>query len=185
MPHGRPGIVTVMPAAPESRVAARDELVVRVARPDELAAAGGVCVEGYAAAGQLEPGSPYAATLRDAAARAGRSTVLVAVRGDDVVGSATICAPGSTEHEIGGPDETEFRFLAVHPDAWRTGVGEALVAAIDAHARRTGARAVVLSVRDINPGARRMYERLGFVAVPDRDWSPRPGVDLQVMTRAV
>jgi hypothetical protein len=28
-----------------------------------------------------------------------------------------------------------------------------------------------------------MYERRGFVADPDRDWSPRAGVDLQVMTK--
>ncbi len=180
MPHGRPGIMALMAARDDS-----DDLVVRVARPDELAAAGAVCVAGYEAGGQLEPGSPYEATLRDAAGRATSSIVLVAVRGAEVVGSATICVAGAPEHEIGRDDEVEFRFLAVRPDAWRTGVGEALVTAIDDHARATGAATAVLSVRDINPGARRMYERLGFVAVPDRDWSPRPGVELQVMTRPV
>ena len=26
--------------------------------------------------------------------------------------------------------------------------------------------------------AHRIYERLGFTRLPERDWSPRPGVDL-------
>lgn len=159
---------------------------VRIARADELATAGEVCVDAYAAAGQLEPGSPYRAVLRDAAARvAGGAIVLVALQSDDIVGSATICVPGSPIHEIGRADEVEFRFFAVRPDSWGAGVGRALVEAIEEHARATGARTMVLSVRDINPAARSAYERLGFVAVPERDWSPQPGVDLQVMTRAV
>jgi hypothetical protein len=30
-----------------------------------------------------------------------------------------------------------------------------------------------------------MYERMGFTRVPERDWTPRPGVDLLALTRAV
>ena len=174
-----------MAGVTSSQEDARSGQRVRVAStPAELRVAGEVCVAAYAAAGQLEPGSPYEATLLDAAGRAsGGAIVLVAASGDDIVGSATICVPGSPVHEIGRPDEVEFRFFAVRPDAWHRGVGDALLAAINAHARRTGARALVLSVRDINPGARRMYERRGFVAAPDRDWSPRAGVVLQVMTK--
>lgn len=105
---------------------------VRIARADELATAGEVCVDAYAAAGQLEPGSPYRAVLRDAAARvAGGAIVLVALQSDDIVGSATICVPGSPIHEIGRADEVEFRFFAVRPDSWGAGVGRALVEAID------------------------------------------------------
>ena len=37
---------------------------------------------------------------------------------------------------------------------------------------------VVLSSADYMKPAHRIYERLGFTRVPDRDWSPRPGVDL-------
>jgi hypothetical protein len=28
--------------------------------------------------------------------------------------------------------------------------------------------------------AHRLYERLGFTRLPDRDWTPVPGVDLRV-----
>lgn len=160
------------------------DLLVRPAQDGpELEAAGAICVAAYADAGQLDPGDPYEVTLRDAAERARTAVVLVAERGGTLVGTVTICPPGSVFHEVGHPDEVEFRFLAVLPAAWGSGVGEALVAACEQHARARGAGGLVLSVRDINIGARRMYERLGFVAAPERDWSPVPGVDLQVMTR--
>jgi hypothetical protein len=31
--------------------------------------------------------------------------------------------------------------------------------------------------------AHRLYERLGFTRLPERDWSPMPGTDLLVYTR--
>jgi ribosomal protein S18 acetylase RimI-like enzyme len=30
--------------------------------------------------------------------------------------------------------------------------------------------------------AQRLYERLGFTRLPERDWSPVPGIDLLVYT---
>jgi hypothetical protein len=48
-------------------------------------------------------------------------------------------------------------------------------------ARAAGARRVVISARDFVPGPLRLYARMGFVRVPERDWSPAPGVDLIVL----
>jgi hypothetical protein len=31
--------------------------------------------------------------------------------------------------------------------------------------------------------AHRLYERLGFTRLPERDWSPMPGIDLLVYCR--
>lgn len=160
-------------------------LVIRVATESDHAAAGEICVAAYDAAGQLEPGSPYVATLMDTASRAADGILLVAQRDDVVVGTVTICPTGSTFHEIGEPDEVEFRFLAVDPSAWRTGVADALVQACEEHARRAGCRALAICVRDINVGAAVMYERMGFRRVPERDWTPRAGVDLLALTRPV
>ena len=42
----------------------------------------------------------------------------------------------------------------------------------------SAARAIVLSSLAEMTSAHRIYERLGFRRVPDRDWSPMPGVDL-------
>ena len=159
------------------------DLLIRAADVDDLEAVGAICVAAYDAAGQLEPGSPYAETLSDVAARMADGLVLVGVRDDVVVGTVTITPPGSVFGEIGREDEVEFRFLAVAPSAWRTGVGVALVAACEQHARHTGARALAICVRDTNTVAAAMYERMGFTRIPQRDFSPRPGVDLLALTR--
>lgn len=161
------------------------DLIIRPATDSELDRVGDICLAAYDAAGQLEPGSPYAQTLLDARARAAAGIVLVAERDGVVVGTTTICPTGSEFSEIGGPDELEFRFLAVDPEAWRTGVADALVAACEQRARDAGAHALAICVRDTNTGAAEMYERRGFTRVPDRDWSPREGVDLLALTRPV
>lgn len=161
------------------------EPVIRPAREEDLEAVGRLCVEAYDDAGQLEPGSPYAETLVDARGRAADSLVLVAERDGALVGTVTICLPGSTSREIGQDDEVEFRFLAVAPSAQRTGVADALVRAAEEHAVEVGAARLAICVRDTNTGAAAMYARRGFSRVPERDWSPRPGVDLLVLTRPV
>lgn len=161
------------------------DVTIRVAEADDLAELGRICVTAYDRSGQLEPGSPYVETLLDTATRAADSRLLVAEREGRIVGTVTICLPGSSSAEIGGADEVEFRFLAVDPPAWGTGVARALVAACEQHARDSGARALAICVRDINVGAAAMYERMGFTREPDRDWSPRPGIDLLALTRPV
>jgi ribosomal protein S18 acetylase RimI-like enzyme len=53
--------------------------------------------------------------------------------------------------------------LAVDPDRRRLGIAGQLVEAAVAEARRRGARKVTLRVLGPNTGARRVYERCGFV----------------------
>jgi GNAT superfamily N-acetyltransferase len=160
-------------------------LVVRGPLPDELPLVGDLCVAAYRAVGHLDEGDPYAETLRDAGGRAATAVLLVAVRDGVVVGSVTICPAGSPFAEIGRAGESEFRFLAVEPGAWRSGVGEALVAACEEWAVSHGKAAHVICVVDGNQSAHRFYERLGFERLPERDWSPRPGVSLHAYRREV
>jgi len=160
-------------------------LTVRLATERDLDDAGRICVAAYEHADQLEPGSPYVATLLDTRTRWEDSLLLVAERDGRIEGTVTICLPGSASREIGRPDEVEFRFLAVEPSAWGTGVASALVAACTEHGRSTGAAALTICVRDINDRAAEMYERMGFERQPDRDWSPRPGIDLLVLSRPI
>lgn len=160
-------------------------LIIRSARDEDLERAGDICVDAYDAAGQLEPASPYVHDLRATAARARDGILLVAERAGEIVGTATICTPGSAFREIGREDEVEFRFLAVAPEAQGTGVAAALIEAIEQHARETRAVRLAICVRDTNTGAAAMYERMGFVREPHRDWSPRPGVDLLALSRPV
>lgn len=162
-----------------------EALEIRVAAPSEYEFIGALGVAAYSAGGHLDPADEYAATLLDAQARARSAELLVAVRDGEIVGTVTICPVGTEFSEIGRDEESEFRFLAVAPSAWRSGVGEALVDAIEERAVERGARAHAICVIDKNAGAHRFYERLGFTRLPERDWAPRAGVFLQAYTRAV
>lgn len=126
------------------------------------------------------PADPYVARLRDAATRDREAELWVATPddGDEVLGCVTICPPGSTWRELAGPDEGEFRMLAVAPAARGRGVGQALVELVLEHFRAVGARAVVMSSPPDMTAAHRLYDRLGFVRTPGLDWSPVPDVPL-------
>ncbi len=172
--------VSTSAAAPDA-----GRLRVRPARPEELAAAGELCVAAYRAGGHLADGDPYEATLIDAAGRAATAEVLVAELDGELVGTVTICPAGSPYAEVGRPGESEFRFLAVSPRAWGRGIGPALVDACEERAIARGQSAHVICVIDINEAAHRMYQRLGFTRLPERDWEPVPGVRLWAYRRAV
>jgi len=162
-----------------------DPVLVRAARADDLPAVSRISVAAYEAAGQLEPGSRYREVLADAQTRFRDGHLLVAERSGEVIGTVTICLPGTDLAEIGGPGELEFRFLAVDPTAWGSGVADALVLACEEQARITGASALAICVRDNNTGAAAMYAKRGFIRAPERDWSPVPGTDLLALTRPV
>lgn len=159
--------------------------LIRVADDADLDVVGELCVTAYAAGGHLDPADEYAHTLRDARSRAGEAEVLVAERDGAIVGTVTICPPGSAFSEISRGNESEFRFLAVSPTAWRSGVGEALVDACEGRARERGCPAHVICVIDGNEAAHHFYARLGFRRLPERDWQPREGVNLYAYMRTV
>uniref|UniRef100_UPI0035653628 GNAT family N-acetyltransferase n=1 Tax=Nocardioides sp. TaxID=35761 RepID=UPI0035653628 len=54
----------------------------------------------------------------------------------------------------------------------------ALVRHVLDRAREAGSSRVVLSTLAEMSAAHRLYERLGFRRAPERDWSPREGIDL-------
>jgi ribosomal protein S18 acetylase RimI-like enzyme len=145
---------------------------VREVRGAELEAVGDLVVAAYVADGFVAPTSSYVARLRDTATRASEAVVLVAVDDGAVLGSVTWCPDGSSWREVAGPDEGEFRMLAVSPGARGRGVGEALVLACLDRARAEGRMGVAISSMPEMVGARRLYERLGFTRVPDLDWRP-------------
>lgn len=154
------------------------DFTIRAARPDEYADLGEITARAYLDDGLLDFGAddPYLETLRDVAARAAGSEVLVAVDADGtVVGGVAYAAGGSAWANIAGDGEAEFRMLAVATAARGRSVGEALVRACLERARGTeGCVRMCLSTHKAMLGAHRIYERLGFVRTPERDWSPVP-----------
>jgi ribosomal protein S18 acetylase RimI-like enzyme len=153
---------------------------VRPARAEEAEATAALVVACYVDGGYVAADSPYVADLLSGAARFREADLLVAVRAGRVVGTATYCVPGSRWAEIAGPDEGEFRMLAVATHERGMGIGTALVQECMTRARAAGAHRLVMSTTQQMAAAHRLYERLGFHRLPDRDWSPRPGLLLWV-----
>ena len=160
-------------------------ITVRPVRTSELAGVGELTVEAYACDGLLDENDPYADHLRDAAGRAREAEVYVAVVDDQVAGTVTFCPEGSPWGEIAQPGEGEFRMLAVAPAFRRRGVAQALVSVCLERSTELGYTALVLCSLEAQAPAHRIYERLGFRRVPERDWSPYPGVDLLAFRRAL
>ena len=94
------------------------------------------------------------------------------------MGGVLFALPGSSYALLARPDEAEFRMLAVSPSAQGRGVGAALVGACRDLAVQVGASAIIICTRDFAHAALRLYARLGFVRMPERDWSMLPGVNL-------
>ncbi|MCF3964020.1 GNAT family N-acetyltransferase [Streptomyces fuscigenes] len=155
------------------------DFTIRPAEPGEYAAIDELTAGVYVGEGLVDAGNPYVERLRTAAGRAAETAVLAAVDADGtLLGSVTYADAGTAWAEVARGDEAEFRLLVVSAAARRRGVGEALVRACLARAREAGHRALVLSTSMRMTAAHRVYERMGFVREPSRDWSPRPDVAL-------
>ncbi|GAA1998570.1 GNAT family N-acetyltransferase [Nocardioides kribbensis] len=151
---------------------------LRRARDEDLPAVGEVTLAAYAPFTR-GPDDPYVARLGDAGPRHREAELWVAVGpAGRVLGSVTVCPPGSPWREVARDGEGEFRMLAVDPAAHGSGVGRALVRHAVDRARELGAGAVVISSLTAMTTAHRLYETLGFVRDPGRDWRPLPEVDL-------
>lgn len=169
--------------ASRADVGAPDELTAAVeiarARQDELVRVGSLVADTYVDGGFVAPDSPYLAQLHDVTARWHEADLLVARSATGgVVGTVTFCLAGSRWANIARPGEAEFRMLAVDPLVQGRGVGRRLVQECLARATAAGARTTVISTEPEMVVAHRMYEAMGFVRSPDRDWAPRAGIDL-------
>jgi ribosomal protein S18 acetylase RimI-like enzyme len=127
-------------------------------------------------------GPEYLTQLADVAGRAERAELLVArdEASGGVVGSVALVLAGGFGEVLASDEEAGFRMLVVDPAARGRGVGELLVRACLERAAAAGKRRVVLSTDPRMTSAHRLYARLGFRRLPERDWSPMPGVDLLV-----
>jgi ribosomal protein S18 acetylase RimI-like enzyme len=153
-------------------------VIVRTARPDEYDLVGELTVEVYVHGGLVSPQSSYVHKLRDAADRAAKAVLLVAEDAGQIAGAVAYCPPGTPYAELAGPDEAEFRMLAVLESARGKGAGRAMVRACVERARTAGLSGLRLSTQRNMESAQRMYEKMGFVRTPDHDWSPAPGFTL-------
>jgi GNAT superfamily N-acetyltransferase len=103
---------------------------------------------------------------------------IVAEQDGDLLGSVLLYPPAAKAYGSAGLSVAwpEVRLLAVVPAARGHGVGKALMEECIRRARGAGASALGLHTMDIMQAAMRMYEGMGFVRVPDNDFTPVPGV---------
>ena len=159
-------------------------MIVRDARPAELAEIGALRVAAYEAGGFLSDASHYGETLRTLG-HDGIGQILVAV-GNEGEGNRTHRLLGTVmlqlwphaEHVVRGPDEAEFRALAVAPEARGRGVGRALLRAVIDRSRACGVQRPLLSTQATMLAAQHLYMEAGFRRLPERDWDPVPGFTL-------
>ncbi|MGN9760500.1 GNAT family N-acetyltransferase [Streptomyces sp. SD31] len=156
------------------------DIVIRQVEPGEYEALGEITAQAYLQDGLLDFGESdaYLGELRNAAKRAAAAEVLVAVEKGRLLGGVTFVPSGGPMADIARSGEAEIRMLAVARDARGRGVGEALVRACVDRARATeGCVRIVLSTQRTMHSAHRIYERVGFVRTPERDWNPVPALD--------
>jgi len=150
-------------------------VIVRDAQAGELAGIGELRVAAYRAGGLLSANPGYAEVVRGLGI-AGTSEVLVAEDNGRIVGTITL-EPFHRFSEIArSPSEAEVRALAVAPHEQHRGVGRVLVAAVIDRATGKGAHRLVLSTHPAMTAAQHLYRLAGFTRLPERDWSPAPGV---------
>jgi ribosomal protein S18 acetylase RimI-like enzyme len=150
-------------------------VTVRVAEPADLPQVGELTAHAYLADELVDPEDGYVGELRDAARRAAGATVLVAVDGDEVLGTISLAPAGTEYAEIAEPGEIELRMLAVRPDVRGRRIGQLLMRAAIERGLGWGAHAVVLSTMPEMRSAQRVYDRMGLRRTPERDWAGESG----------
>jgi ribosomal protein S18 acetylase RimI-like enzyme len=157
-------------------------LAVSPAGPEDFDRIADLSVRVYVGGGLASEG--YTSELADVAGRASRAELLV-VRNDNghVVGSVALVLSGDFGEVTRSDEEAAFRMLVVDPAAQGRGLGTLLVTTCLDRARAAGKRRMVIATGTRMTAAQRLYERLGFTRLPERDWSPVPGIDLIVYSR--
>ncbi|MGR6742842.1 GNAT family N-acetyltransferase [Microbacterium sp. F1-18] len=156
-------------------------LTIRLVRTEEFARAGELTARAYRHSyGELS--EHYLASLRDVATRVQSGDVWVAVDGGgradaaadtaaegDILGTVWVARPNRPLAGIARPGETDFRQLAVAPEARGRGVGEALARHVIELARERGSHRVVMNSGPEMTAAHALYAKLGFSRLPERE----------------
>jgi ribosomal protein S18 acetylase RimI-like enzyme len=181
--RARPSVRQPWTARGYSAVVSQTEtpFLIRPVRPDEYAALGDLIVVAYhAVAPDMPHQDDYDVELRDVERRARTSCVVVAsTPAGELLGGVTyVTGPQDPYSEDLREGEAGIRMLAVDTARQRVGVGRALTRWCIERARAEGRRRVLLHTGPWMPGAVRLYEGLGFVRDPERDFVPVPGIHL-------
>jgi ribosomal protein S18 acetylase RimI-like enzyme len=143
---------------------------IRGAQPRDFAALAELTVRAYEALFD-EPLGDYERELRDVAAHAADSVVLVAVSDrDEVLGGVTyVPGPERAMSEFDDVDAAGIRMLAVDPRHQGEGAGRALLEECIGLARAAGRTRIVLHSTIYMTAAQSLYRSVGFERAPAND----------------
>ena len=121
----------------------------------------------------------YSQNIMDVRSRLDVSELIVAEHNGSVAGAVTLYPNVVNAEQAWPPGWAGVRLLAVHPDARGQGIGRVLMDECLRRSRQRCSVAVGLHTSDIMRVARGLYERMGFVRVPEFDF--RTGSNWNVM----
>lgn len=145
---------------------------IREAWAEEHGEAGRVAMAAYAeffAPDGVDADHRYLRAIGDVARRAPRTTILVAVEDEGIVGCVTLELDGRTDldDEPLAPARAHIRMLGVLPAARGRGVGRALMQECERRARSAGKTEVTLHTTERMAAAQAMYTSLGYERMAD------------------
>ena len=144
-------------------------LQLRNAREDERELIKDVTLSAYSDYSTVSFWEPYRENILHTLLDSQAAEQIVAEQDEQIVG-AVLLYPTS---DMNGP---EVRLLAVSPTARGQGIGESLVQECIQRATRAGAPILTLRTVNIMLSAIRLYERIGFIRVPELDVERAPNV---------
>jgi ribosomal protein S18 acetylase RimI-like enzyme len=156
-------------------------LILRDAGPEDLQAVLQLTLEAY---GEYAPRfSPtfwqmYHSNIEATVREVGAAQQIIAVEHGTVTGSVLLYPPHARppESDIHWTGWPEVRLLAVAPAARGRGIGRALMRECLRRAREWDAPFLQLHTMEVMAVARALYERMGFVRMPQLDFQPIEGV---------
>ena len=163
-----------------------NNLLIRDARDGDREAIQNVTLSAYQEYAMIMPAhwEDYRQNILDTLAEVKPAEQIVAEQAGAIVGTVLMYPAGTI---LDRPDETtnslewpEVRLLAVAPAARGQGVGAALMQECIRRARRAGVAALTLHTTDMMQVAMRMYERMGFVRMPQLDFYPAEDEDIVI-----
>jgi GNAT superfamily N-acetyltransferase len=155
-----------------------NNLLIRDARDGDREAIQNITLSAYLEYAAIMPAhwEDYRQNILDTLAEVKPAEQIVAEQAGAIVGTVLMYPAGTI---LDRPDETtsslewpEVRLLAVAPAARGQGVGAALMRECIQRARRAGVAALTLHTTEMMQVAIRMYERMGFVRMPQLDFHP-------------
>ena len=140
---------------------------------DEVSRVIGSSFEEYAASVPASAFEAYLKDIMDVRSRLSFTELLVAEDQGQVVGSVTFYPDGSRYGEDVWPDGwAGLRLIAVQPESRGLGIGRALAQECIRRSRQRGIPTLGLHSTEAMWVARGMYERMGFIRVPEFDFHP-------------